>query len=141
MLGAKDAQIGRLNLAYILIARDQFDEARYLIEPVLNSLKASDYRVYLAHAHAALLPCEANSGDPEAFERRMAETIRLLKETSTVDPDIALAAEAAGRALASSRPRQARRAFKLAAAQWRALGNTASFKAAQQQLALLKGQS
>ncbi|MEO1266959.1 MAG: protein kinase, partial [Myxococcota bacterium] len=59
MIGSKDALLVQLNLAYVHIARGTYDKARELIEPVLVSLEASDYRVYLAHAHTAMLPCEA----------------------------------------------------------------------------------
>jgi serine/threonine protein kinase/tetratricopeptide (TPR) repeat protein len=125
-IGSKATFIPRMNLGLVLLTRRDFASARAELETVLAQLERGGQRGYLGWTRSLLLPCAAAARDTAAFDAHLASATALLAETSTVDPDIASAAELAGRVwFEAPDPVRARAAFALALAQWTALGDTA----------------
>ncbi|UJR86990.1 serine/threonine-protein kinase PknK [Sandaracinus amylolyticus] len=131
-IGSKATFIGRMNLGLVLITRRDLEGARRELEGALAQLEKGRQRGYLGYTHALLLPCAAGSRDGALFDRHREAAEPLLAETSMIDPDIASAAELAGRLWLDAHDlTRARQSFALAHAQWAALGDDARAAAAQ----------
>jgi tetratricopeptide (TPR) repeat protein len=129
-VGSKATFIPRTNLGIVLLARREFGEARRQIEVALAQIAGGSQRGYVGMLRAFLLPCLAAARDVAAFDESLASAVALLRDTSTNDPDVATAAELAGRVWIEAGERaRATAVFALAHAQWIALGEASRAEA------------
>ncbi len=122
-IGSTEAVFPRMNLAFALLARGRYVEARPALEAARRVFERTGRRAYLLGAEVGLLTCAAALGDLRAFDERLRSAEQLFEETRFVDRDTALAAERAGDlAREAGEEERARAAHRIAAAQWRGLG-------------------
>jgi serine/threonine protein kinase/tetratricopeptide (TPR) repeat protein len=124
-IGSGDVAVPESNLGLLLLMRDEYDEARPILERALESFTKAGQRSLVAALIASLLPCVAQSGDWRAWNTHLDELTELLDQTGTVNVDIAWSAERAGDlCLAAGESEKAAAAFEIALAQWEALGRS-----------------
>jgi tetratricopeptide (TPR) repeat protein len=120
------AAVMRLNLGQVLLEREQWGEARKIVRRAVATLIALG-RGGLAPA-GEIIACAASAGlrDWPAFDRHLEAAASGSRETGFLEPDLATCARRAGDLAQSARePRRARRAWRLAADQWRGMGRMA----------------
>ncbi len=137
-IGSPEAQVGTLNRALVLLARDAMEEARKVIEGVRPSLEAAHGRVRLLQLHSMMLPIEAAMEAWRAYDSHFEIVKNLLESSRLVDGDVAWSIQ-----LAASRMRQAGQleraaaGLKSAATMWRTLGRERELAQVEQALAEL----
>ena len=116
---ASRAVLPQVNLALILIQRDELDGARKLLESISPSIERQGKRALLGAVHALFLVVSADDSESLSWARHYRKATSLLQETGAVDPDIAWAAQYAGeRAAACGNVDRAGQAYALAHDQW-----------------------
>jgi len=124
-IGSSGTLVTRLNLALVLLIREDHAAAERLLTPLLRELNRSGERGHLTAAHCQLLPCRAAARDWEGWDRDLAMAEKLLEETALKDGDVALSLELAGElAQKNGQPVRALRALEQANDQWQILGRT-----------------
>jgi len=119
-------EVARINLGLVLVARGGAVESGRVLEVAVERLRAAGRKALLGIAEAATLPARAAEGRWEAFERALDRGGELLRETGLSDRDVAWVVErGADGAVDGGRLDLAARAWRLAAEQWRAVGQTA----------------
>jgi tetratricopeptide (TPR) repeat protein len=122
-IGSSDALISRVNLGLVLLSRSEYAQARGQFEDVFAALAESDGSWLDAAVHVAILPCCAEAGDWDAWDRHVAKATELLAESGAVDPDIAFPAEMAAKmAHLAGETERAERAAAIGLAQRKRLG-------------------
>jgi tetratricopeptide (TPR) repeat protein len=122
-IGSSDALISRVNLGLVLLSRSEYAQARGQFEDVFAALAESDGSWLDAAVHVAILPCCAEAGDWDAWDRHVAKATELLAESGAVDPDIAFPAEMAAKmAHLAGETERAERAAAISLAQRKRLG-------------------
>ena len=112
-----------INLGLLFLDRQQWAEARELLENCMANLERRRRRSLTAYVHIALMPCVAALDDYAAWDWHLTVGTELIVETGYVQSDIAdMAARARHAALASGHKDRAFLAWQLAASQWRELG-------------------
>ncbi|MBA2664347.1 MAG: protein kinase [Bradymonadaceae bacterium] len=116
----------RLNLALVLLAQDQFDQALPSIRLFLEHMLPTGRMGMIGVGHAVLLPCMAAAADTAGFDYHATLAAENLHASGFVDQDLGVVFELAARQcmVHADLPR-ARRAYELALLQWSALGNDA----------------
>jgi eukaryotic-like serine/threonine-protein kinase len=121
-LGLEGTSVARVNLALVLIAREEFGEARVELEDFLGLLSPAR-RSMEALIHCCLLPCAANAHDWASWDYHFQQALLQLDTTGYVDVDIAEMLElAAGMALESHEADRAAPVLSACQEQWRRLG-------------------
>ncbi len=121
-LGADDAHVMRLNLAQVLLNRGRPDEAADLLQQSLRAFEGSAHRAMTGIVHTMLLSCAAAADDWQGWDRHADAASAVLAETGWVEHDVALAARMAGDlADDAGQADRARRAWRMALAQWERL--------------------
>jgi hypothetical protein len=110
-----------VTLATVLNARQRWRDAARVLQVARRLVDQQGRRALLAAVSAARLPSAAAEGDLLAWDEALGATQRLVRQTDTVDPEIAESAELGGRILLGDAHR-ARQALDLARAQWDGLG-------------------
>lgn len=122
-IGSHRAWLDRLNVALVLLARDDFFQAREMIEEVRAQLGDAADPAQRCLVHVELLPCLAENEEWQAWDEHFLEATALLRETRLKDGDVAWLLVLAGeRAMVANDPVRARHCYELAIQQWRALG-------------------
>ena len=119
---ARMTPIGNLGLLLLTVGR--FDEARDRLETLLSLAEQNRRKVLAAYAHVGLLSCVARVRDWGGWDRHFDAAHALLEESGAVDRDFAEYLETASRAAAGGDAHRAGDAARLAASQWRQLGET-----------------
>jgi serine/threonine protein kinase/tetratricopeptide (TPR) repeat protein len=123
-LRSADGIFPRLNLALIHLAEQRFTTAEETLREARESLERLGWGGLLSCVHVALLACAAQARDWEAWDDHFERAAAALRESGLLDPDVAWAAELAGRLTDwAGQPARAREAFRLALAQWNGLGD------------------
>jgi tetratricopeptide (TPR) repeat protein len=124
-IGSASADVPLANLGLLELERGDFAAAERLLRQAREGFRKKSRRAFVAALGVALLPCVAHRGAWDAFDQLMSESRAILAETDFVDADNArcaqLAAQIAKRAKQGVR---AAHAARLAADQWRALGES-----------------
>jgi eukaryotic-like serine/threonine-protein kinase len=124
-LESVDRFVPPLNLALVLLAREQYIEAHVVLREVVTLLEAMGRRGALGLVWLALVPCAAGVADWAGFDRYFDRATQTLAEGGMTDPDIAWPAELAGTlALTAGKTERARRTLELSRRQWSALGRS-----------------
>lgn len=122
-IGLGDDVVILINIAMVLIASDQVEEAAPLFRKVLQIISTSERHGYLAFAHIANLPGAAFYEKWDDWDQHFQAALPHLKSTGFVDADLATLAEDAGeRALLKGEIGRGRQALALARSQWLAMG-------------------
>jgi eukaryotic-like serine/threonine-protein kinase len=122
-LGSHEHLIPMLNLGLLLVARGCYAEASDRLETVLDAMSKAGRRGLEGALHAALLPCVAASGGWAAFDHHAKLAGTRLEHSRFVDVDVAEMAErAAELAAGQGEHGRAVAAWRIAEAQWAALG-------------------
>ncbi|QDG54673.1 hypothetical protein FIV42_29200 [Persicimonas caeni] len=110
--GSQQSMRVRLNLAFILLHRGEFDEARSVLASAREHFEHEDQLAELAHADVLLLACAAAEGDWFVWDELFGEAERLHEQTGLRAPRISraatIAAEVATEQGEGERARQAR---------------------------------
>lgn len=121
-VGASDAVTVRTNLALTLLSRGTLEAAEAAFEEVLTTAQRHGLTHLEAVSRLGLMACAAGEGAWLAWESHVDPAEALLSQ-GLVDADFALTAErAAELARAAEQEGRARRAWRLALAQWEQLG-------------------
>lgn len=140
VIGSPEAQVGQLNRALVLLARDATEEARKVIESVRPSLETAHGRVRLLQAHSMMLPVEAAMEAWRAYDAHFEIVKNLLESSRLVDGDVAWSIQlAAQRLRRAGQLERAAAGFRVAAAMWRTLGRERELREAESSLDALGG--
>ena len=121
-MGSPERIVPLLNRGLIQLELERFPEARSLLEVGLQVARTQE-RLFLGYFHTALLPCLAHAGDWAGWDRHAARAAECIAESGAVDRDLARPAQQAGDlATAAGQDERARAAYRIARAQWLALG-------------------
>lgn len=121
--GYGEALLAELNLANMLLDREDYAGALQMLRPLLYSTRVAGHAYRMGVLHMLLALAMAGLGSWPGVDQHLAVTDRFLRESGYSELDFALSAERLGRmALAAGEPERARRALDLAALQRRALG-------------------
>ncbi|MCK6571222.1 protein kinase [Myxococcota bacterium] len=125
-IGAGNAIFARANLGLVLAEAGRYAEARPALTRAAEHFRTAELLAPLAVCDACLLPCAVDAGDLGDFDALLVESHALLERTRLADLDAARMSEHAGD-LCAVRGEHARAAaaWKLAAAQWRAVKHEA----------------
>lgn len=116
--------IPRLNLGLTLVGRGELQQAKALLEEVLQSFKAQNRLGFLVFVHAALMACAPGEHDWHAWDRHHQAIRRLLSSHVQYDRDIAWCAQlAAANAADAGERARAGEAYELALDQWKGVGD------------------
>jgi serine/threonine protein kinase/tetratricopeptide (TPR) repeat protein len=137
-VGSPESQVGQLNRGLVLLARDEAEEARKLIEGVRPSLEAAHGRVRLLQLHAMMLPIEAAMDAWTAYDAHFEIVKNLLEASRLVDGDVAwsiqLGADAARKA---GQVERAVAGYRVTVGMWRTLTRDRELAQAEQALGAL----
>jgi hypothetical protein len=126
-----------MNLALVLLAREQWEEAHTQLEGY-RAATAGGFPLALAVCHAGLVACAARSGQWADVQRHMATVKSASSEGLVHDVDLANLLQLAGSVCAAKgHLRNARLTLEMAHDQWKALGRTAQQKAVAEALEAL----
>ena len=113
----------QLNLAIILIEREQYARAKAAVFGVVETMRATGAHQFLGAAQLMLLACAASEQRWDEWDARFALATRLLDESGQVYADLARLTMIAGRlAKDAGETNKSQEAFALASHQWRTLG-------------------
>ena len=113
------AVLPQVNLALVLIQRNENDSARRLLETIAPTIDRQGKRALLGAVHSLFLVLCAEEEGAVSWARHYRQANSLLRETGAVDPDIAWAAQTgAERAASAGHLGRARQAYELAHDQW-----------------------
>ncbi len=122
-VGSTDVGVS-LNLACTLIDRGETDEARAVVEELIEELEASERGGFLGICYATLLPCHGADGDWERWDESMALSAAYLRDNAIVEEEVALTFErGARRAEQGGQLERAYNAWEKARRQWMAIGD------------------
>ena len=137
--GAEGHVIPHFNLGITRLDREDFEGALSVMEIALACAQNSNHITYRAFAHTGLVACHAALSNWECFERHFDQAQEHLAEISLADGELAgLFRRGAGHALRHGEPARARRAYKMACAQWREVGDSERVQALESRLASLE---
>ncbi|MBT3221775.1 MAG: AAA family ATPase, partial [Proteobacteria bacterium] len=123
-LGLSHTSIARINLSLLMIARQDYEEARDELEEFLKQVSPRRRTIHVL-VHCSLLPALAGVRDWVAWDHHSEQALSLLSITSYVDVDIAEVLEQAVKlAVSYHQFRRARPVLFACQEQWRALGRT-----------------
>lgn len=123
-LRSADGTFPRLNLALIDLAEQRFSVAEGTLVEIRGHLEELGWGGLLACVHVCLLACTAQAREWGAWDDHLAQATAALKSSGLLDPDVAWAAELAGRLTEwAGQPARAKEVYQLALAQWRGLGD------------------
>ncbi len=88
-----------MNLGFVHLARHRYDEARAVLEPLVEQFSAAQEHSQLALAVAGMVPCYAAARDWDGVIYAASRARRLLEQTGRHDPDVAIAVTLALRIL------------------------------------------
>lgn len=115
----------QLNLAIILIEREQYARAKAAVSGVIETMQATGAHQFLGAAHLMLLACAASEERWDEWDERFARATELLDESGQVYADLARLTTIAGRlARDAGQKKKSDDAYTLAGHQWRTLGQT-----------------
>jgi serine/threonine protein kinase/tetratricopeptide (TPR) repeat protein len=121
-IGAGNAIFAQANLGLLLAEEERYAEARPLLLDVQARFRALRLQAPLAIAAACLAPTAAAAGDFEAVDAHLTEAEAIIGKTRLADLDAARMLEHAGNLCADAgEAARGRRAWLLAASQWRLL--------------------
>lgn len=121
-IASSNTWIDRMNVALVLIAKDQLREARKLIDEVLDSFSGDGEPNQQAVVHSELLPTLTEPEDLEVWDHHFAIAAEAIQKTELCDGDVAWVLEKSGDNLRrAGDPVRARHAFELALSQWSGL--------------------
>lgn len=122
-LGSPERLIPMFNLGLVLLAQGRHFEARSSLEPCREAMARAGRRGLEGALNAALLCCDAAASDWTTWDAHAARAELLLGASGFVDADIAWALQHAGElAAAQEQSLRADRAWRMACAQWTAVG-------------------
>jgi serine/threonine protein kinase/tetratricopeptide (TPR) repeat protein len=125
-LRSADGIFPRLNLALIDLAEQRFSIAENTLGEIRERLDRLGWGGLLSCVHVSLLACAAQARDWGIWDDHLDQGSAALKTSGLLDPDLAWAAELAGRLTEwAGQPARAREIYGLALAQWRGLGDQA----------------
>jgi tetratricopeptide (TPR) repeat protein len=128
-------RVAQLNLALICVQRDQFDDARPMLEALRPQFERAKLDLILVYVDALSLSCIAHELDWTSFEPRLDQVLETIERHHIVDADMAICLEkAATLALDAQQLPSAARAFEAAAEQWERSGNEEKTRAIRKQL-------
>jgi tetratricopeptide (TPR) repeat protein len=123
-LSSADEIFPRVNLAFVSLAEGHFGRARRELEESRSLLGGMGWGGLLTCVHAALLSCAAQARDWSFWDDGFAIVSPAVEGSGIVEPDLAWAAELAGRLTEwAGETARAKAVYGLARAQWRALGD------------------
>ncbi len=123
-LGDPEMAIPRLNRGLVMFERGRHQHARLFLEGCLETYRRQGRKSLQATTHVCLLGCTAALEDWKACDAHLTWSQLLLNQTGMVAEDIARLAEyAAEQAHTKDHEQIAQDAWKLAQAQWAALGH------------------
>jgi len=125
-VGASQINIPRLNIALLLLDRQEYAKARELCAIAVRELERQGRRRLLGAAYMVMVPCDAGLGDWEAWEVHFDAASQLLRETGFAEPDCALCARRGGDIASRAGDKaRAKRAYEFSLYQYLALGDKA----------------
>ncbi len=123
-LGTDGFLVPLIQLAVVLLERDQYPEAKALLDKAVEGLERVGGWASLGALHILRLPALATAGEWEEFDRLLPEADMLLTNSGLVHEDVpAMARRAGDVARDAGHLERAGKAYQLALAQWYALGN------------------
>jgi serine/threonine protein kinase/tetratricopeptide (TPR) repeat protein len=138
-IASSNTWIDRMNLALVLIAKNELREARRLIDEVLDGLGQTAEPNQLAVVHTEMLPTLVEPEDFELWDHHFALGAEALKKTELCDGDVAWVLERAGDNMRrAGDPVRARHSYELALAQWTALQRADKVAAIDEKIAALR---
>jgi len=122
-LRSADGIFPRLNLALIDLAEQRFTAAEGTLGEAREQLERLGWGGLLSCVHVCLLACVSQARDWAAWDGHLDLGAAALRTSGLVDPDVAWAAELAGRLTEwAGQSARAREVYEIALAQWRGLG-------------------
>ncbi len=119
----RDSSISRANLAAILLDEDRAQEADLLYATASDGFRRTGRRLYHALAKSGLVACAAHQHEWGIVDEHLSVVEEILSKSQRAERDIAEVLEvAADKMVGAGRAALARRATRLAAQQWRRLG-------------------
>ncbi len=123
-LRSADSLFPRLNLVLIDLAEQRFSIAENTLGEIREHLEELGWGGLLSCVHICLLACASQARDWGMWDGHLDQGTAALKASGLLDPDVAWAAELAGRLTEwSGQSARAREIYELALAQWRGLGD------------------
>ncbi len=137
-MGSANAVYAQANRGLVLLDRGDPAAAQPHLEAALGRFQARKQLAMAACLHACLLPCAADAGAWDEFDRHCGRAAELLRKTGLAEKDAGVNLQrAADRAREAGENERARAAYALAAEQWRALGRELELAVAEAALAAL----
>ncbi|MED5374163.1 MAG: protein kinase [Myxococcota bacterium] len=137
-VGHPDPYLPQINLGLVLSEKGEYGRARAVLLPKLKTLERGRSPMMVATLHLALLTPSAHLGEWGAWDRHLETARRVLSESGYVDIENAQQAQRAGESAQALGERdRARRVWRVALEQYRALGREAEMAAARDALAEL----
>lgn len=122
-LGGGGSSICKLNITLVLLQREQYDEAKSLVEETLVSLSQTGQRDLEGIAHLCMLPSVVAHTHWDEWDLHFEAARLRLEETGVCDVDSAKILETAGEMAANAgEVTRAKAAFLLSHEQWTLLG-------------------
>jgi len=139
-LGSPEHWIPRFNHGLLLLKQEDYAEARPQFEAAMAEMERKGRAGLQGALYTALLPCLADAEDWDGWDLYLGMAKDHLERSGFVDPDVAEAAESgASAATRFGENWRAIQAWKIADAQWRALGNTDRCAIVAQRVSALAG--
>jgi tetratricopeptide (TPR) repeat protein len=121
-LRSADGTFPRLNLALIDLSEQRFSAAEGNLEEIRESLERLGWGGLLSCVHVCLLSCASQARDWGMWDDQLDRAAAALRTSGLVDPDLAWAAELAGRLTEwGGQSARAREVYEIALTQWRGL--------------------
>ncbi|HKI01971.1 MAG TPA: hypothetical protein VKK31_08330 [Thermoanaerobaculia bacterium] len=123
-LRSTDGIFPSFNLALIDLSEQRFSATEGALGEIRENLERLGWGGLLSCVHVCLLACAAQSRDWGTWDDHLGLGATALRTSGLVDPDVAWAAELAGRLTEwAGQPARAREVYEVALAQWRGLGD------------------